>query len=181
MMFVATGSLILPTAFEFALPTGKSTENGVLSLSRGTAVILLIIYLSYIFFQLKTHRDYFSAKARGDGHCAPMIEEVVSTESFEEVNSSEIRALASGGSSHLTELTPASIDQGKEVGLGASLTMIILVASATSICSDNLVGSINGVVAASGLSKTFYGLIIIPIVANAGMCIPSLCQWRSEF
>lgn len=171
-MFVATGSLILPTAFEFALPIGKSTEEGVLSLSRGTAIILLIIYLSYILFQLKTHHAYFGAQVRGDGRCEEEPQSV-STEISREANSSETVELLRQESNLSTESASSSrpIDQENEVGLGASLTTIILVAIATSICSDNLVGSINGVVAASGLPKTFFGLIIIPIVANAGTCI----------
>jgi Ca2+:H+ antiporter len=55
--------------------------------------------------------------------------------------------------------------------------MTILAAVATSICSDNLVGSINGVVLSSGMSKTFFGLILIPIVGNAGNPLPPLPRY----
>ena len=57
LMFVATTSLILPAAFEAAVPRTGATNEEVLALSRGTAVVLLILYLLYLFFQLKTHVD----------------------------------------------------------------------------------------------------------------------------
>ncbi|CAE6442163.1 unnamed protein product [Rhizoctonia solani] len=37
------------------------SHEGLLLISRGTAVILLIVYISYLFFQLKTHADLFTA------------------------------------------------------------------------------------------------------------------------
>ena len=128
LMFVATSSLILPAAFEAALPPTINTEEEVLALSRGTAVVLLILYLLYIFFQLKTHTDRFDCQ-----------------DSNENVEDSEAN-----------------------ITLWASISTGFIVAVAISICSDYLVGSIDGVVKASGISKTFFALIIIPIIGNAG-------------
>ncbi|EPQ57950.1 Calcium/proton exchanger [Gloeophyllum trabeum ATCC 11539] len=36
--------------------------SGLLTLSRGTALLLLVVYILYLFFQLKTHADYFKAE-----------------------------------------------------------------------------------------------------------------------
>jgi len=129
LMFLATGSLILPTAYEAALPPGSTTEEGVLALSRGTSIILLTIYALYIFFQLKTHCDRFDPEGQD--------------ESFE--------------------------DEDGEVGFFASVSTVLVAAIAISICADNLVGSIDQVVESSGVSKTFYALIVIPIIGNAGI------------
>lgn len=129
LMFVATSSLILPAAFEAALPRTINTEQEVLALSRGTAVVLLILYLLYVFFQLKTHTDRFDPEG-SDGN----------------VDDSE------------TNIT-----------LWVSVSTIFVVTVAISFCSDYLVGSIDGVVKSSGISKTFFALIIIPIIGNAGI------------
>lgn len=59
-MIVATSSLILPAAFEAALPRDADTVVEILSLSRGTAVVLLTIYFLYLVFQFKTHSDLFT-------------------------------------------------------------------------------------------------------------------------
>ena len=47
-MFVATCALILPSAYEAGLPHNKATKAGILALSRGTAVVLLIIYILFL-------------------------------------------------------------------------------------------------------------------------------------
>lgn len=42
-------------------PTGNErSREGLLLISRGTAIILLIVYVSYLVFQLKTHADLFA-------------------------------------------------------------------------------------------------------------------------
>ena len=52
LLALAIGALIIPTAF-FISGSGK-IEN-IDALSRGTAVLLLVVYGAYLFFQLKTH------------------------------------------------------------------------------------------------------------------------------
>jgi Ca2+:H+ antiporter len=49
----------------------------------------------------------------------------------------------------------------------ASIILLFIVTIAVSLCADSLVGSIDDIVASSGVSKTFIGLIVIPIVGNA--------------
>jgi Ca2+:H+ antiporter len=45
--------------------------------------------------------------------------------------------------------------------------VLVVVTILVSFCAEYLVGSIEGVVGSSGISKTFIGLILIPIVGNA--------------
>ncbi|KAH7343682.1 Sodium/calcium exchanger protein-domain-containing protein [Rhizoctonia solani] len=47
---------------ESEAPGGNDlSHEGLLLISRGTAVVLLIVYISYLFFQLKTHADLFAS------------------------------------------------------------------------------------------------------------------------
>ena len=127
LMFVATASLILPAAFQAALPHNHKTENQILALSRGTSIVLLVIYILYLYFQLKTH-------------------------------------------AHLYADVAGENEEEEEVVLGpyvAGATLIIATV-AIAVCSEYLVDSIDAVVASSGISKTFIGLILLPIVGNAG-------------
>ena len=130
-MFVATGALILPTAFDAGLPHDAKTQAGVLALSRGAAII--IIYCLFLVYQLHTHEYVFN---------------------IDELNLDE-----EGNQIHI----PA------KVGPWASGCTILIVATLVSFCSDYLVGSIDDVVQAFGISKTFIGLILVPIVGNAGI------------
>ncbi|PSK55817.1 Vacuolar calcium ion transporter [Elsinoe australis] len=55
LLSLSVGSLLLPTAFYASfLDTGLAKEN-TLKISRATSVILLIVYVLYLLFQLKTH------------------------------------------------------------------------------------------------------------------------------
>lgn len=54
-----------------------------------------------------------------------------------------------------------------KLSIKSSLAFLGATTVLVSLCADFLVGSIDHVVATSGLSKTFIGLIVIPIVGNA--------------
>jgi Ca2+:H+ antiporter len=127
-MFVAVGALILPAAFSLGPSKGVNMETGVLALSRGAAVVLLIIYMLFLIYQLRTHNHVFNPRVANDGE-AP-VEATVSP--------------------------------------WAAAVTIFVVAVAVSFCSDYLVSSVDDVIKTIGISKTFIGLILIPIVGNAG-------------
>ncbi|KAK8514457.1 hypothetical protein V6N12_009163 [Hibiscus sabdariffa] len=58
---------MLPLMFRYAAqPTGVSIAESTLALSRASSVVMLVAYIGYIIFQLKTHRQIFDAQ--GDGH-----------------------------------------------------------------------------------------------------------------
>ena len=101
-------------------------------LSHGTAIILLILYILYLVFQLKTHTALFDAES--DAQAGDDEEE--STEG--------------------QTLNPVSA--------GVALVIITVIVA---ICAEFLVGSIDSLVATAGISKTFIGLILLPIVGNA--------------
>lgn len=77
LMGLATVLLLIPAAFHAALPPyeekdpsfgtpyefpgGSSRDQKILGLSRGTAVLLLLLYVLFLVFQLKTHKLIFDA------------------------------------------------------------------------------------------------------------------------
>lgn len=58
-------------------------------------------------------------------------------------------------------------DDEPQLTLGVSLFLLASITVIVSFSADFLVGSIEGIVESSGLSKTFVGLILLPIVGNA--------------
>ncbi|ODV59397.1 Vcx1p [Ascoidea rubescens DSM 1968] len=147
LMALACVSLLIPAAFNAGMkgddyhssPEDPSPE--VLALSRGTSIILLIIYILYLFFQLYTHKNVFEESDDSPDHT--------------DIRSSHgsVRSFATNSSETLSPL--------------ASVTVLILSTVLVSFCADYLVSSIDDLVEQSGLSKTFIGLIVIPIVGNA--------------
>ena len=154
-MFVATGALILPAAYDAGL--GSSTEAGVLALSRGTAIILLIVYILFLIYQLKTHPHVFETEGlhgEEDGD-----------------DTQEGRETAERGETRVEEQGLDLGEQATEVIISPLIlaSTLFIVTTAVSFCSDYLVGSIDDVVVSLGISKTFIGLILVPMVGNAGI------------
>lgn len=120
----------------------RQTKNNISVLSHGTAIILLILYVLYLIFQLKTHSYLF------DEHPPkrPNDEEHSSPESGE-----------------------GPEQQEEEVTLNpwAAGTALVVITVVVAICAEFLVGSINTIVETAHISKTFIGLILLPIVGNA--------------
>jgi len=104
-------------------------ETRLLILSRGTAIVMLIIYGLFLFFQLKTHKKFYEDTSGEPGE----------HEEEEEV--------------HMTW----------PVALSFLAVITVLVA----VCSEYLVDSIEGITLAWGISETFAGMVLLPIVGNA--------------
>lgn len=132
LMAVSCASLIIPATLYAALrdssATGDQERENILVLSHGTAIILLILYSLYLYFQLKTHASLFDEEQPEGGE-----------EAKEEP---------------LLQPVPAGV---------ALLIITVIVA----VCAEFLVGSVDAIVEHAHISKTFIGLILIPIVGNA--------------
>ncbi|KAF2276922.1 Calcium/proton exchanger [Westerdykella ornata] len=138
LMAVSSASLIIPATLYAALRTSskRETDEHILLLSHGTAIILLILYLLYLYFQLYSHSSLFNdveaAAEEGEGGAGTNDDE-----------SGEILSPFAAG------------------------TALVIVTVMVAVCAEYLVGSIDAIVESSHISKTFIGLILIPIVGNA--------------
>jgi Ca2+:H+ antiporter len=99
-------------------------ETRLLILSRGTALVMLVIYGLFLFFQLKTHKKFY--------------------------------------------MSPEP-DEEEEKGMTWPVAVFCLAAITVlvAVCSEYLVDSIDGITTAWGISETFAGMILLPIVGNA--------------
>lgn len=178
LLAVAVMALLLPAAFRLSMGDGddKLDDQKTLFLSRGTSIVLLIVYCFYLLFQLGTHEYLFKD---GDGDINSVSLPIVDEEVVDPVaEQGEIQDYQPDNVSHTSARRapllqrPKSIydlDVGATVHLSTWGAIFVLVISTVfvSFCADYLVGSIDDIVESSGLSKTFIGLIIIPIVGNA--------------
>ena len=128
LMAVASASLIIPaTLYAVLNESNSSTKDNILVLSHGTSIVLLIVYVIYLFFQLKSHADLFDAEAQeGD-----------------------------------------DAEEAKILSPWAAGVALVVVTIMVAICAEYLVDSIDSIVETAHLSRTFIGLILIPIVGNA--------------
>ncbi|KAF7728473.1 hypothetical protein EC973_006026 [Apophysomyces ossiformis] len=67
LLALTTLSLLVPAAFSVtADEAGAEAQAGILRLSHGTAIILLIVYVLFLIFQLKTHAHLYEDEADED-------------------------------------------------------------------------------------------------------------------
>lgn len=63
LMTLSTASMVIPAALAMVLEKDKdagTAKESILILSRGTSIILLLLYMLYLYFQLKTHKNLFN-------------------------------------------------------------------------------------------------------------------------
>lgn len=68
LMTLSSASLVLPAALYAILDQSRSNNDkktdSILVLSRGTAIILLLLYVLYLVFQLRTHSNLFEPESQ---------------------------------------------------------------------------------------------------------------------
>jgi len=121
-------------------------ETRLLVLSRGTAIIMLIVYGLFLFFQLKTHTQYYQDKKKED--------DLKKEEDKEQDKKKE-------------EEEESEEDERPQLTMAFALVALAVVTVFVAVCSDYLVDSLDEVTQAWGISETFAGMILLPIVGNA--------------
>lgn len=172
LLFLSVGSLLIPTAFdEFARIGDQSQANGdpshpkphVADLSRGTAIMLLIVYACYLFFQLKSHVRMFSepSKKTERRNAGAKFKNAVIPDRMR----TPAAAAAPGDQSD----DEADDDEPEEPQLSVLVAVLTLTISTVLVAlnAEFLVDAINAVTCGGGISKNFVGLILLPIVGNA--------------
>jgi len=183
LLALAIGSIIIPTAFDKFGTTATAADaakhnSDVASLSRGTAVILLVVYLGYLFFQLHTHSSMFAEESK-------KVAMKPRKHSLPQGAISKGLAKAGGigagaGRPQLADRPPndelinaTAYEEGDEDPEEPQLHIAVAwatLAGATAIiglCAEFMVDGISAVTAGGGISVEFVGLILLPIVGNA--------------
>ncbi|KAF9053080.1 Sodium/calcium exchanger protein-domain-containing protein [Panaeolus papilionaceus] len=136
LMTLACITLIIPAAY-YGTQLGNRPEHDLDVISRGTAILLLLTYVVYIYFQLSSHSHLFAEvhhDEQGNVIPADQVEE------------------------------EPEVPEMNQVTAGIALIVVTVV---TAFCADYLVASIEEFAERYHVPKTFIGLILLPIVANA--------------
>ncbi|TLS24077.1 hypothetical protein PpBr36_08139 [Pyricularia pennisetigena] len=152
LLTLAAAAMIIPATLYGVLSERKDDGNGgsnkerddsILLLSRGTSIILLILYCMYLWFQLRTHKNLFSV-------------ETPESSEIGDIEASEPNAIKDEEEEEEDHMT-----------WWAAAIVLVVVTVVISFSADYLVESIEPIVETGVLSRSFIGLILIPIVGNA--------------
>ncbi|KAM3512215.1 hypothetical protein MY11210_004133 [Beauveria gryllotalpidicola] len=148
LMTLSSASLVLPAALYAVMDHNGSNamRESILVFSRGTAIILLLLYVLYLIFQLRTHSNLFDPESHTDIAAAATDDDTTQTPEIE---------------------AAAAEHEESSMGPIAALAVLVVTTVLVAICADYLVGSIDDIVASTSMSKAFIGLILLPIVGNA--------------
>ncbi|KAJ2850943.1 hypothetical protein IWW36_001467 [Coemansia brasiliensis] len=195
LLAMAILSTLLPAAYNSLNAKDADLKSGVLTLSHVTAIFLLVIYIAYLFFQLKTHANLFSAvslEARKAAAQKPKSsdsdEKLATPQPAETAVASTSATPENFGTPAHAATAAASRDQIVAIGdsaeskneqedddeeevveltLWASIVLLLITVGFIGVCAEFLVDSIDGLTESWNLSHSFVGMIILAIVGNA--------------
>ncbi|EQL31517.1 Ca2+:H+ antiporter [Blastomyces gilchristii SLH14081] len=163
LLTLAVGSLIIPTAFHAWSNAG---EAGIAPLSRGTSVILLVVYACYLFFQLKSHMEMYNKPSEKVEKRRGRVGTGDATIGIAQIGAGISATMFGDNAQRVSMVIP---DDKEEPQLTIWVALFTLAASTAlvALCAEAMVGSIDAITTRGHISETFVGLILIPIVGNA--------------
>lgn len=159
LLTLASSALIVPAILYSTLRDSADGDTiDVLAVSRGTAIILMVLYFLYLVFQLRTHSNLF----RDDGP---------EPEGDDDENIDPVHAQ----SKHHNEEIETTL------GPKGALACLVVTTVCVGVCAEFLVDSIDEIVEATSMSNTFIGLILLPIVSNAAEHVTAvIVSWKGK-
>ncbi|KAL4896216.1 sodium/calcium transporter [Aspergillus ambiguus] len=163
LLALAVGALIIPTAFHNWSNAGNT---GVAPLSRGTSVILLVVYGCYLFFQLKSHTDIYNSPSPKVEKRRQRIAEGDASRGIAQIGKMSA-TLAGHNAQHMEIKDPGDEPEEPQLHIWVAVLTLAISTALVALCAEFMVDSIDAITATGGVSETFVGLILLPIVGNA--------------
>ena len=176
MLALAIASIIIPTAFDKFTTTPYVQ---IAELSRGTAIILLVVYGCFLYFQLKTHSEMYAEEGKKvpikprkhSMHKEGAVNGPANVRTAKDV---QTRTDATNGDQPLHDAKKkqhvANKEGADEQKLHISVAVFTLAASTSlvALCAEFMVESISSITSGTNsISVVFVGLILLPIIGNA--------------
>lgn len=162
LLSLAATSLLIPTASHLLLQT---SQEHILRQSRGAAFILLIVYGAFLIFGFYSHVETWNEP---NEKTPKRRREVEPGDTLRGAAAIGANLAAHTGGSTAQELPFREPEVMTIPSLSSYITLfyLIIVATLTAFCTQFAVDSIEALSSKAKLSKTFIGLILLPILNN---------------
>ncbi|KAI4199695.1 MAG: hypothetical protein LQ350_004417 [Teloschistes chrysophthalmus] len=173
LLALAIASLIIPAAFEAWAANGgadATEEANVTKLSQGVAVLLLLVYIAYLIFQLRTHAEMYNApSAKGERRKPKTQAEEGNTTKNMAVMGAAMGATSGGANTQENAMRePEEEREQPQLSLWVALLTLGISTALVGVCAEFMTDAIDPITKPCGpLPRTFVGLILLPIVGNA--------------
>ncbi|KAL8661747.1 MAG: hypothetical protein Q9202_005309 [Teloschistes flavicans] len=174
LLALAIASLIIPAAFEAWAANGGANpteEAKVTKLSQGVAVLLLLVYIAYLVFQLKTHAEMYNAPSPKGEKRNKSNNKAEAGDAIRSMARAGAGMSASSGGANTQENAmrePEEEREQPELSLFVALLTLGISTALVGVCAEFMTDAIDPITKPCGpLPRTFVGLILLPIVGNA--------------
>lgn len=151
LLLLAVLSIVIPTCSRLL---ANASPSGILAQSRGTAIIVIFSYGLWLIFQFKTHREMLTAPAQK----APKRNKI-------KEKGDASRGIAFVGASLSGYVV--EVEEEEEPQLSAPVACFTLIFSTVLVAfnTEFATSSIRPLLDHVGLSQSFFGLVIIPLLS----------------
>ncbi|KAJ5214901.1 hypothetical protein N7468_010580 [Penicillium chermesinum] len=187
LLALAVASLIIPTAFHnWSDAKPADLISNTAQLSRGTSVLLLIVYGAYLFFQLKSHTEMYNRPSPKVEKRRQHIGEGDASRGLASIGKMTAGALGAQSDQVQMQDPDDEPEQPQLSVLSAILTLVISTAL-VGVCAEFMVDAIDDVTASGAIGKTFdkmdlaigvavgssmqIALLVLPLVVVIGWCM----------
>ena len=175
MLLLSMTSLIIPTVAKLLTTVN---EVSILQISRGISIILLFVYGIFLYFQLVSHAVVFNEPSRK-----------VSKRNLAPKKGEAMKGLAQmGGMAGLSGapvepvLSDIDDDEPEQPSL-PMVTVIVVLLVCTTLLAFNTsfaTDSLSGMMDATGLTQTFVGIVLLPLLSNDVTVIKSAVKDKMD-
>lgn len=160
LLSLASTGLLIPTAAHLL---SQISADNLTKQSRGASVVLLLVYFAYLLFQYKSHRQECeessqkTEKRRRDA--------ILGIAQIGKMNATSV----GGNIAHAVQEKwndPDDEPEQPQLLSWISLGLLVISTTLTAFCTQFAVDSIDSLSQKANLSKTFIGLILLPILNN---------------
>jgi Ca2+:H+ antiporter len=135
-------------------------QQAVMRISHGVAIILLLLYVGYLIFQLRSHSPlYADSKSTSVPYTTPI------KSSLDTLGSTSTAATPSDVEGQTNEKEEEG--ETPQINKLAATLLLVITTATVAVTSEALVDSIDGIASTGAISKEFIGLVLLPIVSNA--------------
>lgn len=158
LLFLAAMSILVPTISPLVVNTSREGKSRQ---AHGTAIMLLLSYCFWLYFQLRTHAKLFREPSQHDPPSR-----IKSGTAHKAIGVLGARAAGTAGGplikEHMVQEEKAQPQLTALTAMGTIIISTVLIAFNTQFATE----SINGLLDQAGLTPTFVGLVILPLLST---------------
>ncbi|OPB39677.1 Calcium/proton exchanger [Trichoderma guizhouense] len=160
LLSLSATSLLIPTASKLL---GQTSDENLAKQSRGASFLLILVYILFLVYQFKTHHNVFSEESQKVpatpwGNPDLNVKLALRTSTTLALN-----GIVKPKMENLDAEKDVGEDENPQLYLPVAILLFLASNVALFFLVDYVVNSINGLATTAQLSRTFIGLILLPI------------------